>query len=212
MIDRLARSQGALLAARAAALAEPGRRYLLGIAGGPAAGKSTLAADLAQALGPQTAVVVPLDGFHLAQSVLAERQLTAVKGALETFDLAGFLHLLRRLRGPTDEVVYAPTFRRELEEPIAGAIAVPPAVPLVIVEGNYLLVEDAGWGQVRPLLDQVWFLAPPEDLRTDRLIARHRSFGRDEASARARAAGSDQANADIIGPSGKRADVLITGG
>lgn len=134
------------LAGRAATLATRGSRRILGIAGPPGAGKSTLAARLAEALGPETAVVVPMDGFHLAQAELARTGLADRKGAPDTFDVAGYVSLLRRLRGADGATVYAPAFDRSLEEPIAGSIPVTPCVPLVITEGNYLL-HDAGSGR-----------------------------------------------------------------
>src|SRR5438067_2220717 len=130
--------------ARAMALLASGGRRVLGIAGAPGSGKSTLARAVADSLGEQ-AVVVPMDGFHLANAELARLGRAARKGAPDTFDAAGYVALLRRLRSApvTRETVYAPAFRREIEEPVAGAIAVPPDVPLVITEGNYLLLHEA---------------------------------------------------------------------
>ncbi len=151
------------LLARAAALAAGGRR-LLGLAGPPGAGKSTLAAALVGALGDR-AVLVPMDGFHLAQAELERLGRADRKGAPDTFDADGFVALLARLRaqGPGDPVVYAPRFDRHLEEPIAGAIGVPATVPLVVVEGNYLLHDEGAWAGVAPLLDDAWYLDLPDD-------------------------------------------------
>ena len=104
------------------------------------------------------AVLVPMDGFHLAQRVLDERGLADVKGAPQTFDGAGYRALLDRLRQNGSDVVYAPEFRREIEEPVAGAIAVAPDVEVVVTEGNYLLLDDEPWAGVRGLLDEVWYL------------------------------------------------------
>ena len=132
----------------------------LGITGAPGAGKSTLAAEVVEALG-EDAVLLPMDGFHLAQVRLEQLGLTATKGAIDTFDGGGFVHLLRRVRAADEEVVHAPTFRRDLEEPIAGAIAVYRSTPLVVVEGNYLLAEDPPWDEVAGLLDEVWFVPAP---------------------------------------------------
>ena len=114
------------------------RRAVLGIAGPPGGGKSTLAAMVVAELGDRAALV-PMDGFHLAQPELVRLGRRDRMGAPDTFDAAGYAALLARLRAQDDEVVYAPEFRREIEEPIAGAIAVPPDVPLVVTEGNYLL-------------------------------------------------------------------------
>jgi pantothenate kinase len=196
------------LVARAGALAVPGERHLLGICGPPGAGKSTLAARLVEALGGR-AVYVGMDGFHLAQVELARLGRTERKGAPDTFDAAGYVHLLARLRAHADEVVYAPEFRREIEEPIACAVPVPPAVPLVITEGNYLLLPDPPWSKVRPLLDEVWFLAPDEDLRRQRLLDRHRAHGRSPDAARERTQGSDEANAQRVNPTAHSSDLVL---
>jgi len=182
------------------------QRVLLGLAGPPGAGKSTLAAALAAAW-PGQAVVVPMDGFHLAQAELERLGRAQRKGAPDTFDVTGLLALLQRLRDPRPgEVVYAPTFRREIEEPVAGAIAVPADVPLVIVEGNYLLLDDeAGWCALQPLFDEVWYLALDDDERRARLERRHRQFGRSAAEAAAWVQASDEPNARRVAATQARA-------
>jgi pantothenate kinase len=197
------------LVARATALAV-GRRGMLGICGAPGAGKSTLAARLVEALGDK-AVYVGMDGFHLAQVELARLGRTERKGAQDTFDGVGYVSLLRRLRlQAPDEIVYAPEFRREIEEPVAGAVPVFPQTPLVVTEGNYLLVPDMPWGDVRDILDEVWFLRPDQDERQRRLIARHEQFGRSAEQARDRALGSDERNASVINATAGRADLVLT--
>ncbi len=198
------------LVARARRLAAAGGRRILGIAGAPGAGKSTLAGHLARALGPQRAVVVPMDGFHLAQAELVRLGRAGRKGAPDTFDAAGYAALLRRLREPGPEVVYAPAFDRSLEEPVAGSIPVGPEVPLVITEGNYLLHDEAGpWAAVGPLLDEVWFLAPEDGVRVRRLVDRHVRHGKEQAYAEEWVARSDEANARLIAPGRVRADLVV---
>ncbi|WP_433036015.1 nucleoside/nucleotide kinase family protein [Actinomycetospora sp. CA-053990] len=182
-----------------------GRRRVLGIVGGPGAGKSTLAASLA---GPEVAVV-GMDGWHLANSVLDRLGRRDRKGAPDTFDAAGYVAFLDRLRSRA-ATVWAPEFRREIEEPIAGALEVPPGALVVVTEGNYLLVDEPPWDGVRPLLDEAWFLAPDEDVRRARLIARHERHGRSHAEAVARADGSDGANARVIAATAHRADVVLS--
>ncbi len=188
---------GAALA-RARALAVPGQRRLLGIVGPPGAGKSTVADALVAALG-SLAQAVPMDGYHLAQVELERLGRAARKGAPDTFDSAGYVALLRRLRQPVaGETVYAPAFRREIEEPIAGAIGVAPEVPLVVTEGNYLLLDQPHWRDVAGLLDEVWYVDVEDALRVSRLVARHERHGRSPQAARAWVEGTDEPNARLI--------------
>ena len=185
------------LVAQAAQLAAGGRRALLGIVGPPGGGKSTLATALAAALG-ERAALVGMDGFHLAQQELARLGRAERKGAPDTFDAAGYVALLRRLAERPAQTVYAPTFARELEEPIGSAVPVPATVDLVITEGNYLLVSDPPWDGVRPCLDACWYIEEDEELRRSRLVARHVFFGKSPEQAAAWTAGSDQLNAEVV--------------
>lgn len=196
------------LVARARALVADGRRALLGIAGAPGAGKSRLAEQLGAALGADTAVVVPLDGFHLDDGVLEALNRRERKGAPDTFDGDGYAHLLRRLRERAEEVVYAPVFRREQELSVAGALAVPATVPLVVTEGNYLLA-DGRFAQVRPLLDATWFLDVDPVLRRERLVARHVRYGRSPRDAEQWVAASDEPNAALVEETRERADLVV---
>jgi pantothenate kinase len=195
------------LVERARALASTGRA-VIGICGAPGAGKSTLAAQLAAGVGPE-AVVVPMDGFHLHDDELARLGLSERKGAPETFDVAGYVALLRRLRTETDHTVYAPEFDRSRELSVAGAIAVRPEHHLVITEGNYLLYAEGGWNDVLPLLDEAWFVEGDEQLRLARLVDRHVAHGKPPEVAHRWATVSDQANADLVTRTRPAADVLV---
>ena len=197
-----------VLISRARRLAEAGERRLLGITGAPGAGKSTIAARVVEALG-EAAALVPMDGFHLANAELERLGRRDRKGAIDTFDAGGYVALLRRLRSPAGETVYAPTFRREIEEPIACAIPVAPEVPLVVTEGNYLLVPGGPWAAVRDLLDEAWYVAPDEETRIEWLIARHVEFGKPPDVARAWSLSTDQRNAELVAATRGRADVVV---
>jgi pantothenate kinase len=166
MTDRTSATMCQLIE-RAWGLVTPGERRILGITGPPGAGKSATAAAVAEALG-EDAVLVPMDGFQLADAELRRLGRRGHKGAADTFDAAGFAALLRRLRDPAEDTVYAPEFRPEIGEPIAGAICVPRSVPLVVTEGDYLLSDVGEWARLRALLDEVWFLDGDEPDRPAR--------------------------------------------
>jgi pantothenate kinase len=188
-----------------------GSRRVLGIAGAPGSGKSSLTALLARELPAGSSVVVPMDGFHLADVALTRLGRSGRKGAPDTFDAAGYVALLQRLRAamPQDPPVWAPMFERDLEQPLAGAIEVAADVPLVITEGNYLLCVDGPWAQVRGMLDARWFVEAPEELRHRWLIERHERFGKSPAAAREWALGPDEDNARLIAGTRDRADVVV---
>ncbi|TQJ50611.1 pantothenate kinase [Phycicoccus sp. SLBN-51] len=188
--------------------ASGGGRTMVGIVGAPGSGKSTLATLLAERLVDHGAVVVPFDGFHLANAVLERRGLQGNKGAMETFDLDGYAHLLQRLRRAST-TVYAPDYDRSIEEPIAGAVAVPPSSRVVITEGNYLLADHPAARRAKRALDAVWYLDLDEDTRTERLVERHIRFGKTPAEARTWVAGSDQRNADLVARTREKADLVV---
>lgn len=201
------------LVARARALVPAGGRAILGIAGAPAAGKTTLAEELVAALArsspPGWVAHVPMDGFHLADVELERLGSRDRKGAPDTFDPLGYAALLRRLREDTDDMIYAPGFERVIEQPIAGAIGVPRAARLIVSEGNYLLLPAGGWQRIRPLLDEVWYADLDQDSRLRRLIDRHIRFGKDQRAAVAWATGTDERNAAVIAATRDRADLLV---
>jgi pantothenate kinase len=200
-------------------LVRPDRRALLGIAGAPGAGKTTLAKALVQALAaapPDGAGVdwvahVPMDGYHLADVELTRLGRRGRKGAPDTFDPDGYTALLRRLRAPVDdaEVVYAPAFDRDLEQPVAGSIPVLPGCRLVVTEGNYLLLNHPAWRRAREQLDAVWFCELDDTRRRERLVNRHVAFGKAADEATAWVAGTDEPNADLVRATRQQADLIV---
>lgn len=192
-------------------LAAANHRVIVGLTGPPATGKSTIADQLARGCrerGLRT-VIVPMDGFHLAQTALNERGWAPVKGAPYTFDAAGYVELLARIRRERDSTVWAPAFDRSLEEPIAGSIAVSPNIQVVLTEGNYLLLPDDPWREVPGLLDAIWYVETHDEVRRERLIERHRSYGRSLAEAAERALGSDERNAELVRSTRHRAGAIL---
>lgn len=186
-----------------------GQRRMVGIVAEPGAGKSTLAAAIAAEFGA-VVQVVPMDGFHLANGELQRLGRASRKGAPDTFDAFGYVNLLRRLRTQaSDEVVYAPDFQREIEEPIAGAIAIDTSTPLIVTEGNYLLLDEAPWRQVRQLLDETWFLDVDASVRYVRLLARHMRHGRTRQQALDWIASTDEPNARRIAQTRMHANLCL---
>ncbi len=208
----------ASLAARASGLVSAHRRTLLGIAGAPGAGKTTLAEELLDVLraappsglGPDAVAHLPMDGFHLADVQLERLRLLGRKGAPETFDGHGYRAVLDRILMDDGHTVFVPGFERRLEQPLAAAIAIEPEARLVITEGNYLLLDEEPWSQLPDRFSEVWFVDLTDDERLRRLTARHVEFGKPPAAAQAWALGPDQANADRVVSSRKRADLVIT--
>lgn len=178
----------------------PSGLRLLGLTGAPGVGKSTLAAALGLP-------VLAMDGFHYADVELARRDLVDRKGAPETFDAEGYAALLRRVRREEPEVV-APMFERELEQPIAGAVWLPPT-GTVVTEGNYLLLDEPRWRAVRAEVEVVWHLHVDPSVRVERLVARHVLFGKSPADARAWVERVDEPNARLVDAAASRADLVV---
>jgi len=182
------------------------RRRIIGLTGLPGGGKTTYAARMA---GEAGGVHLPMDGFHLADTALESLGLLDRKGAPETFDAWGYAALLARLRTRPPEVVWAPAFERDLEQPLAGAVAIGPEVDLVVTEGNYLLLDSPEWRAVRAQLDEVWYLDQDDDQRRRRLVERHVRFGKSPEQARAWVERVDDVNAALVAPTRTRADRVI---
>jgi pantothenate kinase len=183
---------------------------MIGLVGPPGSGKSTMATRVAEELGPR-AVVVGMDGFHLSSEMLERLALADVKGAPQTFDAVGFVHLLERIRHRSPGVtIHAPTFDRDREEPIAAGVAVTPEHEIVVVEGNYLLL-DGPWRRIGELLDLVVYVDLDPSVRRARLVARHMGHGRTAQQARAWVDRSDEANAVLIEATRDRADWCVPG-
>ena len=186
-----------------------GSRTIIGLVGPPGAGKSTVGLALREIF-RDVSQIVPMDGFHLANVELARLGRAHRKGAPDTFDSAGYVDLLKRLRSQAaDEIIYAPEFRREIEEPIAGAIPIFPETQLLITEGNYLLLEDGHWQKVPTYLDEIWYVDVDDDLRIGRLADRHVQFGRTRDEAVAWVNNTDEPNARVIEQGTHRANLVF---
>lgn len=207
-MPRLTATEAVARARLLADSATPFRRVVLGITGPPGAGKSTLAAHIAASLGPDVAAVVPMDGFHLADPLLHELGRHSRKGAPDTFDAEAYADVLGRLRDRTREA-FAPLFDRARETAEVGALRVPPGLPMVVTEGNYLLLADGPWRQVAGLLDECWYVELDDEVRRRRLMARHEAHGHPPQEARLRTLGSDEANALYIERTRQAADAIV---
>lgn len=194
---------------------EHAERFLLGITGPPAAGKSTLATNLRDAIntkqGQQVAEIAPMDGFHLLNAVLDQRGIRPRKGAPDTFDAEGYVAQLRQVRRRTDTNVGWPTYDRVIRhEPVPDAISISPDIGIVITEGNYLLLDQQPWSQVRDVLDEIWYLSAEPDVIVDRLRERHIAMGRTAEQAAAKIEGTDLPNARTIEAGRAKADLVLT--
>jgi pantothenate kinase len=190
-------------------------RFLLGITGPPGAGKSTLAAVVERRVNAERergfAAVLPMDGFHLSNRELEALGLRSVKGAPETFDVDGFVRLLERVRRDSASTLLWPAFERETERTVPSAITIASTTRLVVIEGNYLLLDRPGWREVRPLLDEVWYVDAPRDVLRERLLARALAGGRTEAESISKVDASDLRNADLVATTKAAADRRLSG-
>lgn len=199
------------LVARVVGLLDDRPRIVVGIAGAPGSGKSSLARKLTRRLETAgvPAVQVPMDGFHLADVTLDALGLRHRKGAIETFDAHGYVALLRRLLDVPQHAVHAPGFERRLEQPVAAAVTVPPTTRVVVTEGNYLLDAHDPWPEARALMAEVWYVELDENRRRSRLVERHVASGKNRAAAQAWVDDVDEPNAQRVRDRRERADLVI---
>lgn len=193
------------------------RRVVVGVAGSPGAGKTTLVLALlrATAADPRLAgrvAHVPMDGFHLPNATLDRLGRRDRKGAPDTFDVEAYAAVLAALREVPRRPVSAPSFDHAVGEPLADDIRVPVEADVVVSEGNYLLLPDGGWPAVRAQLDECWYCAPDMALRRSRLIARHVRAGRSLEDATAWVDRSDEANARLVEAAAAAADLVLVDG
>lgn len=202
------------LVGRIEGLCRDGRRVVIGLTGPPGAGKSTLVAQLAAGLSERgiATATVPMDGFHLADVELDRLGRRGRKGAIDTFDGHGYLALLKRLHADADVTVYAPSFDRTTEQPVAGAIPIEPSVRVVLTEGNYLLDESEPWIRIRDELTEAWYVEADDDLRRRWLVDRHVEFGKTSDHARQWVANVDDVNAERIAATKSSADLVVSAG
>jgi pantothenate kinase len=194
-----------------------GRRVVVGIAGAPGAGKTFLVAEVLAAVARRADLAgrvahVPMDGFHLTNAELERLGRRDRKGAPDTFDAQAYAGVLAAVRDLGRPVVTAPSFDHAVGEPVPDDIVVPSEVDVVLTEGNYLLLDEGGWADVRSLLDEVWFCALDDSVRQQRLVERHVAAGREPDDARAWVENSDEANARRVVPTAPSADVVLVDG
>lgn len=182
-------------------------RFIAALAGPPGAGKSTLAEAVVAELGP-TARVVPMDGFHYDDAILIARGQRARKGAPETFDVAGYRHLLTRLR--VEDEVAIPVFDRSLELSRGSADLVTADHRILVTEGNYLLLNESPWADLGEFFDLTVMIDVPESELDRRLLDRWDFYGKTPAQARAWIDGNDMPNIRRVTQGSRQADITVS--
>ncbi|MFZ4064483.1 MAG: nucleoside/nucleotide kinase family protein [Candidatus Nanopelagicaceae bacterium] len=184
-------------------------RTIVGIVGKPGAGKSTVVSEIQNRFSADEVAIIPMDGYHLSNEELIELGRHNRKGAPDTFDVFGFISLVTKVKNETAKDHTFPIFHREIEASKADEGLVPRNIKVIVIEGNYLFSEEYGWGKVFPLLDQSWFIEIDDEVRMQRLIARHIKYGKSPQEAEDWSRGSDEANAKFIAKTASRAERII---
>jgi len=185
------------------------QRNIIGIVGKPGAGKSTVVSEIQNRFSADEVAIIPMDGYHLSNEDLIELGRRDRKGAPDTFDVVGFISLVTKVKNEIARDHTFPIFYREIEASKADEGLVPRNIKVIVIEGNYLFSEEHGWGEVFPLLDQSWFIEIDDEVRMQRLIARHIKYGKSPQEAEEWSRGSDEANAKFIAKTASRAERII---
>jgi len=188
------------------------QRRVIAIVGAPGSGKSTLAERLAARLNDgleDCAAILPMDGYHYDDCVLIERGLRPRKGAPETFDVLGLLNMLERLRRNQEDDIAVPVFDRDLEISRASARLIPRAVRALIVEGNYLLLDQEPWSCLRAVFDVTVAIDEPEEILRQRLTERWQAYGLGPSAIMAKVEGNDLPNARYVKWKSAPADFVL---
>jgi len=190
------------------------KRFLLAITGVPGAGKSTLAnllmKNINEVLKEESAIVIPMDGYHYHNDILIEKGLLPLKGIPQTFDAQKFVMLIKEIASEKIEKLYCPAYDRDLHNPVERSIVIENKHKIIIVEGNYLLLDTCPWNELADLFSESWFIETPLTTTKERLISRHVLTGRSVEEALTKISSTDTPNAELIIQTRHRATKVIT--